>query len=481
MRSLTRRDILRGAGTAGALFLAGPTPALPRRAARDRIGDLAALLVDTPRERVFEALRGHLTRGLTWQDLGAAVFHAGVLEVRPRPVGFKLHAVMVVEPMFQLAEASPQHERFLPMLWNVDDFKRSQARDDKEGDWRLGPAPRAVFASAEAAQRELTAALAARDAERADRAVVGALGRLPRARVFELLWPVAMGDFQNLGHKPIYCAHVERVLERLDGARAEPALRALVYGLLADDPGPQHAEYLASEELARAFPAGWAAGERAPERSLELARRVLPATPEGARDVVLAALREGLHPDTVWDALRLAAADLFARKPELLPVHPTTATNALRYIARATEVERTRRLALLQAASWLPLYRAALGLAITPGAGLDPLVSERAAPAAVGVEELFAAPTALRARTCLERPGALAPFAAALRTSLFRAAREHHQPKYAAAILEDARSADPRWHPALLASALEYLPAAGAPASDAYTRASALLSSLEHR
>jgi hypothetical protein len=406
---------------------------------------LVGAIADAPRERVLEAVAPHLEQGLPWEELEAAVFLAGVHHVRPRPVGFKLHCA----------------ERLLPVLWNLDDFKASQARDVAEGDWRLSPAPAVEAASPQAAARELVAALDAADDERADRAVVSAAATLELGELFELLWPYAIRDFSNLGHKPIYASHVARVLRRMGGVHAVPALRALVHGLLDGAPGERLEEYEESVRLAARIRDGWTDGERRPERSLELARGIRAASSAGARELVVEALNEGLSELTVWDGIRLGATDLFARRPSLLPVHPTTVSSALFHVHRNTASEATRRLALLQAASWLPLYRERLfgdlGADADTG-GIEAFLVEHdhALPT---VDELFRAPTTDLTHACLTIPGNVEPFTAALRTHLYRGAREHHQPKYAAVLLEDLRTADPRWHPVLLAATLDYLPA----------------------
>ena len=481
----TRREVVRTIGSG--LVCAGGTgwaSAASARSREDPLRRLAEEILDTPRDRVFELVEPWLRDGLGWDVLLGAVFLAGVREVRPRPVGFKLHAVMVVESVFQLAHASPPAERLLPVLWNLDDLKNSQARDAEAGDWTLSAPPEASASSRKAAVVELVGALDARDDERADRAVVAALPFLEHAELFEILWPYALRDFENIGHKPIFASHVERVLTRVGAEPSEPAVRSLVHGLLDGKPGHAVEEFHASREIAPRIRDGWRAGRgpRRPERSLEIARVLRAASSAEARELVVAELNSGLHLETVWDGVRLAATDLFARQPGLLPVHPTTVSSALHYISSVTRRETTRRLALLQAASWLPLFREFLsrrdGFSMERG-GIDPLVDARELEA-VAVEDLFGAPTLEGARAHLEHAGTLEPFAAALRTHLYRGAREHHQPKYAAAILEDARSADPRWHPALLASALQYLPTGATRTTELHERSRSLVERL-HR
>src|SRR5262245_11821630 len=60
------------------------------------IEPLVGVLEDTSRERVLEEVAMRLKRGLTYRELVAALLMAGVRNIQPRPVGFKFHAVLVV-------------------------------------------------------------------------------------------------------------------------------------------------------------------------------------------------------------------------------------------------------------------------------------------------------------------------------------------------------------------------------------------------
>jgi len=373
--------------------------------------------------------------------------------------------------VFQLAADLPPRERLAAVLWNLDDFKASQARDEQEGDWRLPPAPKASTRSADEARRELAAALESGDDERADRAAVGAWEHLDHGSTFEILTSHAVRDFSNLGHKPIFVGHADRVLRRIDERHGLPVIRALVHGLL--DAPEALEEHDVSARAAHDLRDDWKTGRRLPEESLELAHALRGADPGDARAAVVEAVESGLHPDSAWDGIRLAAAELFARRPSLLPVHPTTVSSALRFVYDSSRDDSTRRIALLQAAAWIPLFREALAPRVgfsVDDPGLDELVQPSEGQA-VEVRELFEEPTRERTRAFLRDPGALAPFEDALRRHVFRGGREHHVPKYAAVLIEDVRTADPRWRGALFAAALEYLPSTRTPTTEIYERA----------
>jgi hypothetical protein len=304
--------------------------------------------------------------------------------------------------------------------------------------------------------------------------------------LFELLWPLGARCYVDIGHKIIFCTQVERALQRLGWRYAEPALRSLVHGLLAVDDsisGSELATFRRSRELATAFPAGWLRGHEDPERSAELLRKLRECDDAGAQRLVVAALREGLGPNTVWDGLRLYAAELFHRRPRTArrrhgPVHGVTEVNAFAHGWRTTNDETTKRLMILQAAGWLPLLRRDLtGFFGAPqGPGLDVLGAEldgdaRTGEKMPGLGNLLEEPVPALARAQLDRqPRMAAPFLAELRRFLAHKAVQNHQYKYTAALHEEATRVHPRWASRLLAPAITYLPTAGDPDTEILAR-----------
>ena len=64
---------------------------------------------------------------------------AGVRNVQPRPsVGFKFHAVLVVNSAHLASLASPDADRWLPIFWALDRFKAAQVETKKANGWQLG-------------------------------------------------------------------------------------------------------------------------------------------------------------------------------------------------------------------------------------------------------------------------------------------------------------------------------------------------------
>src|SRR5678810_800097 len=78
------------------------------------IEPLVRVLENTPRERVLEEVAARLHRGVTYREVLAALLLAGVRNIEPRPVGFKFHAVLVINSAHLASLSSPDSERWLP-------------------------------------------------------------------------------------------------------------------------------------------------------------------------------------------------------------------------------------------------------------------------------------------------------------------------------------------------------------------------------
>jgi hypothetical protein len=101
---------------------------------------LVRLIEDTPRPKVLEAVAEKVREGTGYQQLLGAVFLAGVRGIKPRPVGFQFHAVLVINSAHLASLASPDRERWLPLFWAVDNFKESQKTNAaKNAGWMLPP------------------------------------------------------------------------------------------------------------------------------------------------------------------------------------------------------------------------------------------------------------------------------------------------------------------------------------------------------
>src|SRR5437879_10739350 len=149
-----RREFVTNAARAGVIaglgdfaFLRGLPPVSADEVNRTRnmvrlsadIEPLVRLLEDTPRERLLDQVAERVRNGTSYQELLTAVMLAGVRGIQPRPVGFKFHAVLVINSAHLASQAMPDRERWLPLFWALDNFKGSQERNTREGNWVMAP------------------------------------------------------------------------------------------------------------------------------------------------------------------------------------------------------------------------------------------------------------------------------------------------------------------------------------------------------
>lgn len=464
MSGPTRRELLvrLALGSAGLCLTR-----VPVRAGEPGVDELAQRIRGCAPDAIYDVGAAALRAGADPATLLGASFLAGIRDIRPHGVGGKFHAVLMVESAFQLLAASSADERKRIALWALWDFKRCQQRDvSEEDDWELPAAPEAVFASEAAARRELAAGMAAWDVERAERAAIGLIPFHDRGSLFELFWPYGARCYADLGHKIIYCAHAERTLARIGWRHAEPVLRSLVRGLLYTDGGGRRVEgWETARELAAGFPSGWKKGENRPATSVELLRELRGLDPEASQRKVVEALAAGVGLSSVWDGLRLHAAEVFHRRSVVAerrhgPVHPVTELNAFAYIHRTTRDETMRRVALLQAAGWIARLRDDLvGLFGEQRDGtLDTLGA--AGGDAVSIDEVFARPSEDAARVAIEsRDDGVERYLELLRGHLYERAFQDHQYKFVAALHEEASTLHPSLRSRFLAPAITYVPA----------------------
>lgn len=103
---MDRRDFLASSAMVPALPFLGQLPAVAAQEARlqpqlvrfeESIEPLVRLIEETPADRLLEEVAGRIKKGMSYRQLLAALFLAGVRNIPPRPnVGFKFHAVLVI-------------------------------------------------------------------------------------------------------------------------------------------------------------------------------------------------------------------------------------------------------------------------------------------------------------------------------------------------------------------------------------------------
>src|SRR5438309_1415926 len=165
------------------------------------IEPLVRFLEDTPRERLLEEVASRIKRGLSYRDLLAALLLAGVRNIQPRPVGFKFHAVLVVNSAHLASVSSPDADRWLPIFWALDYFKSAQEQDAKEGDWTMAAVNESSVPDPLKAQKAFTQAMDNWDEAGADAAVAGLVRSAGANELFEIFARYGARDFREIGHK----------------------------------------------------------------------------------------------------------------------------------------------------------------------------------------------------------------------------------------------------------------------------------------
>jgi hypothetical protein len=484
---LPRRQFLQAASALGLGVGLGPWDALcsiaPASAEDAKVGPemvrfrpeiepVVRWIEETPRKEILDKAVAQLKEGLSYRSLLAGLFLAGIRNIKPRPVGFKFHAVMVINSAHLLGQSAAVTERLLPLFWALDNFKSSQAADVREGDWALGRVDESRVPSPHRAKADYVQAMEAWDVDAADAAVAGLCRGSGAAEAMEPVWRMAVRDQRNIGHKPIFAAQSWRTLQAIGWEHAEPVLRSLTFGLLdlqGDRPRPV-GPYEANLENARKVRDDWQVGRQDTGATKSLLQTIRQASPEAASAEAARMLNRGIAPGALWDAVVLSGSEHMMRSPGIIAVHATTAANSLHYIFHASGDDLTRRLALLQAVGWQPLYRDRLKAA-NP-VEIDSLKAEGSvSQGEEAVGEIFTAinqdrgQAAAKTMAYLARGGSADRVFNAARRMIFHKGTDSHDYKYGAAIWEESLGvSEPRWHAPLIAAAMFNLP--GAKTSD---------------
>ena len=488
-----RRDVIQQlAGLTAASFLnrgdAQVTPDIARF--RPEIEPIVSLIERTPRERCAEVVVEQLRRGVSYRQLMAALFLAGVRNVNPRPPGFALHCVFVIHSAHLISLEAPPDLRMLPLFYALDQFKASQERDAGGSSDYAMRALGGRLPDPQRAAAQFTAAMDAWDLEAAERCVAS-LGRArggPEA--IETLWQYGARDYRNIGHKAIFVANASRTLHAIGWQHAEPVLRSLVLGLLDFGKEQQVNGYRFEDQcfagnvkrVRETFPklgADWTA-ERADTEAtqgiLDVMRQAAPS--EACADVASRLAKGQTGAGAVWDAAHLFAAELRMRLRSggIVGIHAVTSVNALRHAYMASSSPQTRLLATLQGVGWMGQFRKWAeareeGLrpysitSIEPKGGDEPL-----AEVFDGVKSDPDAAAARVFRMAHSMDGRRAFLAAALRSTIAKADEVHYY-KYLAALIEDSALVSDEWQPHLYAAMVYYLKSSSDPESGAMKRA----------
>ena len=440
------------------------------------IEPIVRLLEDTPREKLLEEVAARIHGGLSYRDTLAALLLAGVRNVQPRPeVGFKFHAVLVVNSAHLASLASPDAHRWLPIFWALDYFKQSQADDKRQGDWTMRPVDESAVPSASKARAAFTEAMDRWDEAAADAAIAGLARTAGLDEIFEIMVRYGARDFRSIGHKAIFVANSMRTLGAIGHQHAEPVLRSLAYALLAHEGGnpaqrddERDRPWRQNVERAKRIRPAWLEGKLDPAATTEMLVALREGTADTTPDKVVELLNREVAPQAIWDALLVGAGELLVRKPGIVGLHAVTSTNALRYAFDTSTSDDTRRMLLLQNAVFLSMFLDAMGgkdkVPLVKLDELQPISIEAGGPKAV--EEIFADVSAdeIRAAGKVLRYVETNPpqqLVDAARLLVFVKGRDAHDYKFSSAVFEDYHNVSPAWRGRYLASSAFQLRGAG--------------------
>lgn len=494
-----RRSFLTSATGVGALACLGRLPSVSAEEAKmpphlvrfhPEIEPLVRLLEDTPRDRVLEEVAARVRRGLSYREVLAALMLAGVRSVQPRPVGFKFHAVLVVNSAHLASLASPDRERWLPIFWAIDQFKSSQAANVKEGNWLMGPVAESTVPQSARAEKAFIEAMDNWDESAADAAIVGLVRTTGANKLFEIFARYGARDFRDIGHKAIYVANSFRTLEVIGWQHAEPVLRSLAYALLdragaKENPAradlPADRPFRQNLEAVKKIREGWLDGKMNEGATKECLQALRTGSADDLSHLTVKLLNDGVAPQSIFDAMFDGAGEMLMQAPGIVSLHAMTFTNAMHYAWQHVQSDETRRLLLLQNAAFLPLYRGERpdkGIHID---SLEPIMPEAKGEEAVaeifadiGKDRLVAAKKMLG---YLQQNPSAAPIADAARRLVFLKGTNSHDYKFSSAVLEDHEHLSHPWRDRLLAASVFYFRGSGEKDNDLVGRIQSVLGS----
>ena len=489
----SRRDIIQTGAAAGALGFLSRIPLLGKEDVqvdpsqvqfRPEIEPLVRLLEETPRERLLEEVASRIKKGTTYREILSSLLLAGVRNIQPRPVGFKFHAVLVVNSAHLASLRSPDSDRWLPIFWALDYFKSSQARDIKEGDWTMTAVKEREVPSASKARDLFREGLNQWDEEKVDAATAGLARTVGAQETFDLFARFGARDFRDIGHKAIYVANSWRTLQTVGWRHSEPVLRSLGYALLQHHgSNPAQSDHEAdrpgrlNEKLIHEIREDWQRGELKKEATSEMLDVLRGGTWEAASHKVVELLNKGSSPQSIWDGLFQHASEMLMRLPGIISLHASTTTNALHYAHQHTSNDETRRFLLLQNAAFLTMFRERGG--IKDGVKVDQFEPADGTPS---IDEIFADITdnkekaARKALAYLKSAKDPKHFMREAQRLIYLKGNGSHDYKFSSAILEDYHHISPKMRGRFLAASVFWLQGSGKKDTDLVARTRAAIS-----
>jgi hypothetical protein len=171
----------------------------------------------------------------------------------------------------------------------------------------------------------------------------------------------------------------------------------------------------------------------------------------------------------VWDGLFLMAGELILRQPGIVGIHCVTSINALHQAYQTTGNPDTRRMAMLQGAAFLTMFRKRMGK--MPDVKLDVIKPEEPKGEMWTIDDVFtdAGGKGEKGQSAVRKalavltadPRKANALMATGRRLLFAKGNNAHDYKFSSAALEDYYNVSPHWRPRYLASSMVQLRGSG--------------------
>jgi hypothetical protein len=325
---------------------------------------LVALMQETPAEKLLPAVLDRIGAGTDLRQLVAAAALANARSFGGQDYeGY--HAIMALAPSYQMACELPEAQRALPVLKvlyrNTNHIQQMGGRNHEA----LHPVEPAPLPAGTPAAEALRAATRQQNMEAAERAFATLVQRPLDEAYNDLQWVVQ--DYIDV-HRVVLAWRSWALLDFTGKEHAHTLLRQSVR-FCVDEEGHLHRSKNSVEDALRALLpklldrhglANRSPGDRRPDDAWleQISQLIYASRRDQAAEAVAEALAEGIAPESVGEAISLAANQLVlhdpGRKREDSPakpigsvhgasvgVHASDAANAWRNIARVSDRRNT--------------------------------------------------------------------------------------------------------------------------------------------
>jgi hypothetical protein len=266
------------------------------------------------------------------------------------------HGLLLLSTAAKFNKRLEGEEALLPVLQAVWFCTRERKTFGKK---EAVEAPPATDASIEALLAELEKSIREGAVDKAEQVFLSLMQKgVEQQALADLLFQLSLEDMVNGGHNAIFAALDWQLVQYLGWEFATPLLRPLVR-YLATNPRDYNA-LKAIQAMLEKVPVDMATARNnqivASEEDIQLLRRAIGGkSANRALAAVHVALDKGMSPDSILDAVNLAAVDKMLRagaREDTRAVHGVTFTNAVRYILK-TSKRPEALLGVFQAAAWV--------------------------------------------------------------------------------------------------------------------------------